>query len=61
MRSEIIAVLAPKNSGCATLLMRRANGEFSFARIDARLAAASRAAAAWTGVRSAFIDDETAA
>ena len=47
MQSEIVAMLVPENSLNGTLLVRRADGGFAFQRIDARLAAAVRAAAAY--------------
>jgi len=45
MQSEIIAMLIPEGNPGATLLMRRGDGQFAFARIDARVAAAARLAA----------------
>ncbi len=47
MQSEIIAMIVPQDSLSATMLVRRADGQFAFARIDARLAAASRVASRW--------------
>jgi hypothetical protein len=47
MQSKIIAMLVPENSLAATMLVRRASGQFAFERIDARVAAASRVAAGW--------------
>jgi hypothetical protein len=47
MQSEIIAMWVPEASLRATMLIRRANGQFAFERIDARVAAASRVAADW--------------
>jgi hypothetical protein len=49
MQSQVIALLAPEGSLEATLLVRRANGQFALERIDARLARATRMAAAYTG------------
>jgi hypothetical protein len=46
MQSEIVAMLVPENCLSGTLLVRRADGGFSFQRIDARVAAAVRVAAA---------------
>lgn len=55
MKSEIIAMLIPEGNPGATLLMRRGDGQFAFARIDARVAAAARLAARLNrkGVRGA--------
>lgn len=47
MQSEVIAMVVPRDSQSAAMLVRRADGQFAFARIDARLAAASRAASRW--------------
>jgi len=55
MKSQIIAMLIPEGNPGATLLMRRGDGQFAFARIDARVAAAARLAARLnrTGARGA--------
>jgi hypothetical protein len=45
MQSKIIALLAAEGSREATLLVRRGDGQFALARIDARVAAAARLAA----------------
>jgi hypothetical protein len=45
MQSKIVALLAPEGSREAALLVRRADGQFALARIDARLGAAARLAA----------------
>lgn len=45
MQSEIIAMLIPAGSPGAALLVRRADGQFVVARIDARVARAARVAA----------------
>ena len=45
MRSEIIDMLMPAGSSGAALLVRRADGQFAFERIDARVARAARVAA----------------
>ena len=50
MPSEIVALLVPEGSPGATLLIRRASGQFAFARIDVRVAAASRAATRWNAL-----------
>jgi hypothetical protein len=47
MQSKIIAMLVPKDGLQATMLVRRANGQFAFEKIDARVASASRVAAGW--------------
>jgi hypothetical protein len=44
MQSKFIALLAAEGSGEATLLVRRGNGQFALARIDARVATAARLA-----------------
>jgi hypothetical protein len=49
MSSKIIALLAPEGSLEATLLVRRADGQFALARIDARVAHATRLAASYSG------------
>jgi hypothetical protein len=49
MQSKIIALLAPAGSREATLLVRRADGQFALARIDARVAHATRLAASYSG------------
>jgi len=48
MQSEIIAMLVPEASLRATMLIRRADGQFAFERIDTRVAVASRVAARWS-------------
>ena len=59
MKSEIIAMLIPEGNPGATLLMRRGDGQFAFARIDARVAAAARLAARLhrKGARDAYQSD----
>jgi hypothetical protein len=44
MQSKIIALLATEGSREATLLVRRSDGQFALARIDARVASAARLA-----------------
>jgi hypothetical protein len=51
MQSKIIALLAPEGSLEATLLVRRANGQFALERIDARVAHATRVAASYSGTK----------
>ena len=45
MQSKIFALLADEGSREATLVVRRGDGQFALARIDARVASASRLAA----------------
>ncbi|HEY2679144.1 MAG TPA: hypothetical protein VGI65_19405 [Steroidobacteraceae bacterium] len=47
MQSKVIALLAAEGSPLATLLVRRADGQFALASIDARLGLAVRLAAAY--------------
>ena len=47
MRSKVIALLAAEGSPLATLLVRRADGQFALERIDARLGLAVKLAAAY--------------
>ena len=49
MQSKIIALLAAEGGREATLLVRRGDGQFALARIDARVASAARLAAAFAG------------
>jgi hypothetical protein len=44
MQSKIFALLAAEGSREATLVVRRGDGQFALARIDARLASASQVA-----------------
>lgn len=48
MQSNFVALLASQGSPEATLLVRRANGQFALGRIDARLASAARVAASYS-------------
>jgi hypothetical protein len=45
MQSVMVAMLMPEGSPGATLLVRRADGQFFFERVDSRIASAARAAA----------------
>jgi hypothetical protein len=45
MQSKVIGLLAAEGSPEATLLVRRGDGQFALARIDARMASAARLAA----------------
>jgi len=47
MQSKIVALLAPEGSREAALLVRRADGQFALARIDARLGLAAQLAASY--------------
>jgi hypothetical protein len=44
MQSKVIALLAAEGSPEAALLVRRGDGQFALARVDARVAAAARLA-----------------
>lgn len=48
MQSKVVAVMVAEHGLGATMLVRRANGQFVFERIDARVASASRLAADWS-------------
>jgi hypothetical protein len=56
MQSVVIGMLMPEGSRGAALLVRRANGQFAFERIDARVAYAARAAARWSSSGAAGAD-----
>jgi hypothetical protein len=45
MQSKVIALLPAEGNREATLLVRRGDGQFALARIDARVASAARLAA----------------
>jgi hypothetical protein len=45
MESKVIALLGAEGNREATLMVRRGDGQFALARIDARVAAAARLAA----------------
>jgi hypothetical protein len=51
MQSKIVALLAPEGSLEATLLVRRADGQFALERIDARVASAARTANSYPGTK----------
>ena len=61
MQSQIIALLVPQGSRKATLLVRRANGQFALEGIDARVASATRIAATWFRQGPAIVDPATSA
>jgi hypothetical protein len=56
MQSVVIAMLMPAGTPGAALLIRRADGQFAFERIDARVACAARAAAKWSRKNGAGAD-----
>jgi hypothetical protein len=55
-QAQIIAMLVSEGSRDATMVVRRANGQFAFERIDARVASAARAAASWSRKDSTTVD-----
>jgi hypothetical protein len=59
MQSRFIALLAAEGIREATLLVRRGDGQFALARIDARVASAARLAAPFvrTPVESASLTE----
>jgi hypothetical protein len=59
-KSHAVALLVPQGSPQAALLVRRANGQFALECIDARVAAASCAAAGWFRKGPAIVDPKTA-
>ncbi|HSZ09560.1 MAG TPA: hypothetical protein VK794_13555 [Steroidobacteraceae bacterium] len=50
MQSKIFALLGAEGSPEATLVVRRSDGQFALARLDARVAAATRLAARYVPV-----------
>ncbi|MDP9007749.1 MAG: hypothetical protein M3N91_03415 [Pseudomonadota bacterium] len=50
MQSKIFALLGAEGSREATLVVRRGDGQFALARIDARVASASRLAARYAAL-----------
>ncbi len=59
MQSQIIALLVPDGCRQATLLVRRANGQFALEGIDARVASATRVAASWFRPGAPIVDPAT--
>jgi hypothetical protein len=53
MESKLVALLAADDSREATLVVRRGDGQFALARIDARMASAARLAARYTSAVNA--------
>jgi hypothetical protein len=61
MQSKVIALLAAEGSREATLLVRRGDGQFALARIDARVASAARLAGGFAPAAAYYAAPETAA
>jgi hypothetical protein len=61
MQSRVIALLAAEGSREATLVVRRGDGQFALARIDARVASAARLAGRFAPVSAYHAALETAA
>lgn len=59
MQSQIIALLVPEGCRRATLLVRRGDGQFALEGIDARVASATRIAAAWFRQGEPIVDPTT--
>jgi hypothetical protein len=59
MESKLIALLAAEGSREATLLVRRGDGQFALARIDARVACAARLAARYSSALTVRASLET--
>jgi hypothetical protein len=61
MQSKVIALLAAEGNREATLLVRRGDGQFALARIDARVASAARLAGRFAPAPAHRTARETAA
>jgi hypothetical protein len=61
MESKLIALLAAEGSREATLVVRRGDGQFALARIDARMASAARLAARYAAALTARPPEVSAA
>jgi hypothetical protein len=61
MQSKVIALLAAEGNREATLLVRRGDGQFALARIDARVASAARLAGRFAPAPAYRAARETAA
>jgi hypothetical protein len=61
MQSKVIALLAAEGNREATLLVRRGDGQFALARIDARVASAARLAGRFAPAPKHRVPQETAA
>ena len=59
MQSQIVALLVPRGSRQATLLVRRGDGQFALEGIDARVASATRVAATWFRQGAPIVDPVT--
>jgi hypothetical protein len=59
MQSRIIALLVPRSGPRATLLVRRRDGQFALAGIDARVASATQVAATWFRRGAPIVDPLT--
>jgi hypothetical protein len=59
MQSKVIALLAAEGNREATLLVRRGDGQFALARIDARVASAARLAGRFGAVPTYRAAQET--
>jgi hypothetical protein len=59
MQSQIVALLVPRGSRRATLLVRRGDGQFALEGIDARVASATRLAATWFREGAPIVDPDT--
>ena len=59
MQSQIVALLVPRGSRQATLLVRRGDGQFALQGIDARVASATRVAATWFRQGAPIVDPVT--
>jgi hypothetical protein len=61
MQSKVVALLAAEGNREATLLVRRGDGQFALARIDARVASAARLAAHYSAAPAHRAAQETGA
>jgi hypothetical protein len=61
MQSKVIALLPAEGNREATLLVRRGDGQFALARIDARVASAARLAARYAPAPAYSAAQETGA
>jgi hypothetical protein len=58
MASPFVAMLIADDGPGAALLVRRADGQFAFGPIDARVARAARAAAARASLRALELEEQ---
>jgi hypothetical protein len=61
MQSTVIALLAAEGNREGTLLVRRGDGQFALARIDARVASAARLAGRFASAQAYRSAQETGA